>query len=81
MGKAETAEFARLYVAPGVDHVGSGAPANVDMLGLLSIGLRKARRRATSRSPNRKSRRPPSQPSGHCRFANGRPGRVTSPAR
>jgi hypothetical protein len=35
MGKAETAEFARLYVAPGVDHVGSGAPANVDMLGLL----------------------------------------------
>jgi len=31
----ETAEFARLYTAPGVDHVGSGAPANVDMLGVL----------------------------------------------
>ena len=33
--KAETAEFARLYTAPGVDHVGSGAPANVDMLSVL----------------------------------------------
>lgn len=35
LGKAETAEFARLYAAPGVDHVGSGAPANVDMLSVL----------------------------------------------
>ena len=35
LGKAETAEFARLYTAPGVDHVGSGAPANVDVLGVL----------------------------------------------
>jgi len=35
LGKAETAEFARLYTAPGVDHVGSGAPANVDMLRVL----------------------------------------------
>lgn len=35
LGKAETAEFARLYTAPGVDHVGSGAPANVDMLSAL----------------------------------------------
>jgi hypothetical protein len=35
LGKAETAEFARLYTAPGVDHVGSGAPSNVDMLGVL----------------------------------------------
>jgi hypothetical protein len=35
LGQAETAEFARLYTAPGVDHVGSGAPANVDMLGVL----------------------------------------------
>jgi len=25
----------RLYTAPGVDHVGSGAPANVDMLTTL----------------------------------------------
>ena len=35
LGKPETAGFARLYTAPGVDHVGSGAPANVDMLGVL----------------------------------------------
>ena len=34
MGKAVDA-FARLYTAPGVDHVGSGAPANVDMLAVL----------------------------------------------
>jgi len=35
LGKEKTVEFARLYTAPGVDHVGSGAPANVDMLGVL----------------------------------------------
>ena len=35
MGEAGTAEFMRLYMAPGVDHVGSGAPANVDMLSVL----------------------------------------------
>ena len=32
MGEAAIAEFARLYAAPGVDHVGSGAPSSVDML-------------------------------------------------
>ncbi|WP_246175978.1 tannase/feruloyl esterase family alpha/beta hydrolase [Bradyrhizobium paxllaeri] len=35
LGKEKTAEFVRLYTAPGVDHVGSGAPANVDMLAVL----------------------------------------------
>ncbi|MBR1208333.1 tannase/feruloyl esterase family alpha/beta hydrolase [Bradyrhizobium sp. AUGA SZCCT0051] len=35
LGKDKVAEFARLYTAPGVDHVGSGAPANVDMLAVL----------------------------------------------
>ena len=35
MGKTETSDFARLYTAPGVDHVGSGAPANIDMLSVL----------------------------------------------
>ena len=35
LGVDKTAEFARLYMAPGVDHVGSGAPANVDMLAVL----------------------------------------------
>jgi feruloyl esterase len=35
MGEAAVADFARLYAAPGVDHVGSGAPANVDMLAVL----------------------------------------------
>ena len=35
MGPA-AASFMRLYTAPGVDHVGSGAPANVDMLAVLS---------------------------------------------
>ncbi|MCP3473968.1 tannase/feruloyl esterase family alpha/beta hydrolase [Bradyrhizobium sp. CCGUVB1N3] len=35
MGSATTDLFARLYTAPGVDHLGSGAPANVDMLSVL----------------------------------------------
>ena len=35
LGEAQTAQFARLYAAPGVDHVGSGAPANFDALGAL----------------------------------------------
>jgi feruloyl esterase len=36
LGKDKVREFARLYTDPGVDHVGSGAPANVDMLGALA---------------------------------------------
>jgi Tannase and feruloyl esterase len=35
MGEAAVAEFMRLYTAPGVDHVGSGGPSNVDMLSVL----------------------------------------------
>ena len=35
MGEPVASEFMRLYTAPGVDHVGSGAPANVDMLSVL----------------------------------------------
>jgi hypothetical protein len=35
MGRDKVNRFVRLYNAPGVDHVGSGGPANVDMLGAL----------------------------------------------
>jgi Tannase and feruloyl esterase len=35
MGEGAVKDFARLYMAPGVDHVGSGAPSNIDMLDLL----------------------------------------------
>jgi Tannase and feruloyl esterase len=35
MGRGNVESFMRLYTAPGVDHVGTGAPANVDMLGAL----------------------------------------------
>jgi hypothetical protein len=35
MGEAAVAAFARLYTAPGVDHVGSGGPSNVEMLSVL----------------------------------------------
>jgi len=35
MGVDRVADFMRLYTAPGVDHVGSGAPANVDVLSVL----------------------------------------------
>ena len=36
MGKSAVRSFARLYTAPGVDHVGSGAPGSVDMLDVLA---------------------------------------------
>jgi feruloyl esterase len=35
MGLADTERFFRFYTAPGVDHVGAGAPANVDLLAAL----------------------------------------------
>jgi Tannase and feruloyl esterase len=35
LGRDTAAEFLRLYTAPGVDHVGTGAPANADFLGAL----------------------------------------------
>ena len=43
MGAASVTDFARLYTAPGVDHVGSGAPANVDMLPVLVDWVEKGR--------------------------------------
>jgi len=36
LGRANVDTFMRLYTAPGVDHVGTGAPANVDMLAALA---------------------------------------------
>jgi len=36
MGRSAVEGFMRLYTAPGVDHVGTGAPANVDMLAALA---------------------------------------------
>lgn len=36
MGQAKAGEFLRLYVTPGADHVGVGAPASVDMLRVLT---------------------------------------------
>ncbi len=36
MGRGTVDQFVRLYAAPGVDHVGTGAPANVDMLQVLA---------------------------------------------
>ena len=35
LGRAKVDAFMRLYTAPGVDHVGTGAPANADFLGAL----------------------------------------------
>ncbi len=49
MGEAAAAEFMRLYTAPGVDHVGSGAPANVDMLSVLVDWVEKRPRTWRSR--------------------------------
>ncbi len=36
MGQGNVDGFLRLYVTPGADHVGIGAPASVDMLGIVS---------------------------------------------
>ena len=36
LGRPAVDRFLKLYTAPGVDHVGSGAPANVDMLAALT---------------------------------------------
>ncbi len=36
MGRDTAGTFIKLYVAPGVDHVGSGAPGNVDVLSALA---------------------------------------------
>ena len=36
LGATRVGEFLRLYTAPGVDHVGAGAPGNVDMLAVLA---------------------------------------------
>jgi feruloyl esterase len=35
LGRERVETFLRLYTAPGVDHVGSGAPANADLFGAL----------------------------------------------
>lgn len=35
LGAEKAGQTIRLFTAPGVDHVGTGAPANVDMLGAL----------------------------------------------
>jgi Tannase and feruloyl esterase len=36
LGQPNVDKFMKLYTAPGVDHVGSGAPGNVDMLAALA---------------------------------------------
>jgi feruloyl esterase len=36
MGSAKADEFLRLYVTPGADHVGVGAPSSVDMIRVLT---------------------------------------------
>ncbi|TSE23494.1 tannase/feruloyl esterase family alpha/beta hydrolase [Tepidimonas aquatica] len=47
LGADRVAEFARLYVAPNVDHVGTGAPALVDMLDVLVDWVERGRAPAT----------------------------------
>jgi len=81
LGKDKTASFARLYTAPGVDHVGSGAPANIDMLSCWSTGWRTARRRAISKCWSRRWQHRRLKRRARCRCADGRPGRITNRVR
>ncbi len=41
LGEARSQQFLRVYAAPGVDHVGSGAPALFDPLGVLTQWVEK----------------------------------------
>jgi feruloyl esterase len=43
MGQAAADDFLRLYVTPGADHMGMGAPSNVDMLDVLVDWVEKGR--------------------------------------
>ena len=43
LGAATADQFLKLYTAPGVDHVGSGAPGNVDMLSALVAWVEQGR--------------------------------------
>lgn len=43
MGQPTVERFLRLYVTPGADHVGTGAPAAVDMLEVLNDWVEKGR--------------------------------------
>jgi feruloyl esterase len=43
LGREQTADFLRLYTAPGVDHVGTGGPANADIFGALVSWVEQAR--------------------------------------
>ena len=43
MGQKATDGFLRLYVTPGADHMGIGAPSSVDMVGILSDWVERGR--------------------------------------
>ena len=43
MGQQAVDSFMRLYVSPGVDHMGMGAPSNVDMLQVLADWVEQGR--------------------------------------
>lgn len=43
LGEQRTAQFLRLYTAPNVDHVGTGGPANVDILTALQAWAEQGR--------------------------------------
>ena len=43
LGPEKVGQFVRLYTAPGVDHVGTGAPGNVDMLAAVADWVERGR--------------------------------------
>lgn len=43
MGRERTDAFLRLFTAPGVDHVGTGAPSNADLFGALVAWVEQGR--------------------------------------
>ena len=81
LGKDKTASFARLYTAPGVDHVGSGAPANIDMLSVLVDWVENGKAPGDLEVLEQKVLRRRLKRRARCRCADGRPGRITNRGR
>ena len=78
LGKEKTAEFARLYTAPGVDHVGSGAPANVDMLAVLVDWVENGKAPGDLEVTEQKVEAPAFETTRALPLASGRHGRITN---
>jgi feruloyl esterase len=78
LGQPAVDSFFKLYTAPNVDHVGTGAPANADLFGALVPGWSRPAPGKLTLVEQECGRRSRSSAAGRC--ANGRRCRTTAPA-